>query len=715
MFKSLSVFLPTYNEEGNIKKVIENTKKVLQKNVKNWEIIIVNDGSKDSTKDIANKLAKLDKRIRVVSHDENKGYGSALKTGFENSKYPWVAFTDSDGQFDFAEITKFIKESDNADLILGVRKKRADSLARKIFTFGWSLLARIMLGLKARDYSCGFKMIKKKVYVDILPLVGEEKVTQIEMLVKARKKGFRFAEIPVSHYPRKFGQPTGAKLKVVIKSLIDMFMLFGKMHKISKKEFILILLILAVGAFFRLFRISEYMTFLGDEGRDAIIVRRLLVDGDPILIGPGTSIGGMYLGPLYYYLIAPALLLFNFSPVGPAVLVALIGIATIALVWWLGREWFSKTVGLLSAFLYAISPTVITFSRSSWNPNIMPFFALLSVFSIYKVWKEKRFSWLILTAISFAFVLQSHYLGLLLFPVLALFWFLSKPIYHIRYSIYALAIFAFLMSPLLIFDLRHDYMNTKALTKFLTVRQETVSVKPWKALPNIYPIFEEVNTSLLAAKNVQLGTILSIIMVLTIIIHINIVKKNPVFWILISWFGVGLIGLGLYKQHIYDHYFGFLFPIPFLVMGLVLDKIYRSRYKIFCILLFSILFYVNIINNPLLFHPNKQLERSQLVAQKILQESKGEFFNFAVLAQRNYEDGYGYFLEKAGANVMHADRWKPSTIADTLFVVCEMEKTKCDPTHSPKAEVANFGMSEISDQWEVSGVTIYKLIHVTDL
>ena len=137
MFKSLSVFLPTYNEEGNIKKVIENTKKVLQKNVKNWEIIIVNDGSKDSTKDIANKLAKLDKRIRVVSHDENKGYGSALKTGFENSKYPWVAFTDSDGQFDFAEITKFIKESDNADLILGVRKKRADSLARKIFTFGW--------------------------------------------------------------------------------------------------------------------------------------------------------------------------------------------------------------------------------------------------------------------------------------------------------------------------------------------------------------------------------------------------------------------------------------------------------------------------------------------------------------------------------------------------------------------------------------------------
>src|SRR3989304_7547392 len=113
--------------------------------------------------------------------------------------------------------------------------------------------------------------------------------------------------------------------------------------KNNKKEAMLLGLILLVGAFFRLYRISEYMTFLGDEGRDAIVVRRLLVNFDPILVGPGTSIGNMYSGPLYYYMIAPALLLANFSPIGPSIEVALIGIATIFLVWYLGRVWLGKS------------------------------------------------------------------------------------------------------------------------------------------------------------------------------------------------------------------------------------------------------------------------------------------------------------------------------------------------------------------------------------
>src|SRR3989337_4374161 len=156
--------------------------------------------------------------------------------------------------------------------------------------------------------------------------------------------------------------------------------------KNNKKEAMLLGLILLVGAFFRLYRISEYMTFLRDAGRDSIVVRRLLVNFDPILIGPGTSIGNMYLGPLYYYMIAPALLLANFSPVGPSVLVTLFGIATIFLVWMMGREWFGNTAGLIASFFYSIAPVVITFSKSSWNPNIMPFFALISIYSIWRVW-----------------------------------------------------------------------------------------------------------------------------------------------------------------------------------------------------------------------------------------------------------------------------------------------------------------------------------------
>src|SRR3989304_3416512 len=160
---SLSVFFPAYNEEGNIASTVIDAKTVLEKVAKVWEIIIVNDGSEDGTKEVAQGLADEDKRIKVINQS-NPGCGGALKTGYRNSKYPWVAFADSDGQFDFGEITKFLKHTDNADLILGYRLKRADPFIRKVFTWGWKLFPRIIFGLKIRDYSCGFWLIKKEVF-----------------------------------------------------------------------------------------------------------------------------------------------------------------------------------------------------------------------------------------------------------------------------------------------------------------------------------------------------------------------------------------------------------------------------------------------------------------------------------------------------------------------------------------------------------------------
>ena len=232
LIKELSVFFPTYNEEKNIKKVVKDAKRILDKIAGKWEIIIVDDGSKDKTGEIAKNLSKVDERIKVVSHKPNRGYGGALKSGYEASKYEWVAFTDSDGQFDFSEITKFIdkqKETDT-DLVLGIRVNRADSLMRKLFTFVWAkMLPRILLGLRVTDYSCGFKLIRKKVYDSIQPLIGEEKVTQIEMLTKAQREGFKFAEVSVHHYPRKFGHQTGADLKVVLRSLRDLLKLWWQL------------------------------------------------------------------------------------------------------------------------------------------------------------------------------------------------------------------------------------------------------------------------------------------------------------------------------------------------------------------------------------------------------------------------------------------------------------------------------------------------------
>jgi len=228
---NLSIFFPAFNEEENIEATVRKALAVARdlEEVELFEITIVDDGSTDRTGEIADRLASGIPEVRVVHHSPNRGYGGALKGGYEAARYPWVAFADSDGQFDFSEVKEFLAKTGEADLILGYRLGRADSLLRRLYTWGWALLPRILFGLSVRDYSCGFKLIKKEVFEAVRPLVGEEKVTQIEMLVKAKRKGFRFAEVGVHHYPRGGGTQTGANFKVVLKSLRDLLTLWRQL------------------------------------------------------------------------------------------------------------------------------------------------------------------------------------------------------------------------------------------------------------------------------------------------------------------------------------------------------------------------------------------------------------------------------------------------------------------------------------------------------
>ncbi len=526
--------------------------------------------------------------------------------------------------------------------------------------------------------------------------------------------------------------------------------------KNNRLEAILLSLILILGAFLRLYRIDEYMTFLGDEGRDALVVRRLLVNFDPILIGPRTSIGDMYLGPLYYYLMAPFLLLANFSPVGPAVMVALIGVATIFLVWWIAREYLGSIAAFSSSFLYAISPVVIIYSRSSWNPNIMPFFALLCIYALFKIWDKKEYQWLIILGISYAFVLQSHYLGLLLFPTISLFIFIvfTQLIYkkyfgfskskqnsahdRIRFFFKNLfwgsLIFIVLMSPLVIFDARHDWRNFSSMKRFFTERELTISARPWTGFPELPQVLSKMLTRVVGGMNETVGKPLGyLFIVLSFAIFFLLIykfrkkrtldQKFRTYFLLLVWMWIGLEGLALYKQEIYDHYYGFIYPAPFLFIGGLLQTVSDFFAKKFILLrifvyfwllaAFLLLTFVNFQKNPLKYAPNRQLQRTEEVAKKILKESNGERFNFAVIAERNYEGAYQYFLEKFKAPMVEIDPQRASdTITENLFVVCELPKESCDPVHSSKAEIANFGWSRVDQMWEVSGVILYRLTHL---
>lgn len=232
---NLSVFFPAYNEEAHLQKTVEMAIPILKSIASKYEILIVNDGSKDKTGRIATQLAKKYSFVRVINHPVNRGYGGAFKSGLYGAKYDWITFTDADGQFDFAEITKFIKKQKEtgADMVIGFYLKRAVPFIRILGSKVWQLLVFLLFGLKVTDIDCGFKLFRREVVKKITDLEAERgPFITSEFLIKAKKKGFKIVEVPVHHYPRKAGKATGASLKVIVSGFSDLFRLRQKLSRV---------------------------------------------------------------------------------------------------------------------------------------------------------------------------------------------------------------------------------------------------------------------------------------------------------------------------------------------------------------------------------------------------------------------------------------------------------------------------------------------------
>lgn len=231
MIKNLSVFFPAFNEEKNIGETVEKAVKVLEDLKIPYEVLVINDGSKDKTQEVVESLEKTYPKVRLINHPTNLGYGEALKSGFYNSKYDWIAFTDSDGQFDFSEITKFLEKTDEADLVIGYRINRQDPLIRKLNALGWKWINNILMGTYVKDLDCAFKMVKKEV-IEKIPKLESSRGGMIspELISKSKRAGFKIVEVGVHHYPRTKGSPTGASPKVILKSFVDLFKLWWKMR-----------------------------------------------------------------------------------------------------------------------------------------------------------------------------------------------------------------------------------------------------------------------------------------------------------------------------------------------------------------------------------------------------------------------------------------------------------------------------------------------------
>lgn len=234
LLPSLSVFFPAHNEAGNIGGLTEKTYSVLKEcGFTDFEIIIVNDGSTDGTREIADELARKYPQVKAIHHEVNKGYGGAVWTGIRSCKKDYMFFTDGDGQFDVSEIKSFVPHMTKYDAILGYRIKRADPFHRKLFAFGWGkIVIRTLLGISVRDLDCAFKMFKRSLFDGISPEAGGAMVTP-EILVKLKRKGFTYKEIGVHHYPRTVGVQSGGSPKVILRAFRELLKLRKRLRKSS--------------------------------------------------------------------------------------------------------------------------------------------------------------------------------------------------------------------------------------------------------------------------------------------------------------------------------------------------------------------------------------------------------------------------------------------------------------------------------------------------
>ncbi len=222
--KSLTVAMPAYNEAENIQAMIEETVRAVSPLVDDFEIIVVDDGSRDDTAVIVQSLIPQYPQLRLARHEENKGYGTAVFTGLTHAGKDLIFFTDADRQFDLREIEKLLAEIDRADLVVGYRAPRRDPFMRRLNGRGWSGLVTLLFGYTARDIDCAFKLMRRQVVETLRDEITSGGATfSAEFLVRAKRAGFRIAEVPVTeHRPRVAGNPTGAHPRVILRAFREL-------------------------------------------------------------------------------------------------------------------------------------------------------------------------------------------------------------------------------------------------------------------------------------------------------------------------------------------------------------------------------------------------------------------------------------------------------------------------------------------------------------
>lgn len=227
--RSLSVILPAYNEEAVIEQTLCTIMPVLAGWMHNFEVLVINDGSRDHTAEIVARLSAYDARIKLLNHPVNKGYGAALVTGFESATKETTFFMDSDGQFDIRDLVAFFPLLEQYDAVLGYRIDRQDAWMRKLNAWTWKHLVHFIFGVSVRDVDCAFKLYRSE-FFRRYRLETRSAMINAEVLYKLGRYGYTYTEVGVRHLPRQAGMATGAKPAVIVRALREMLVFARKWH-----------------------------------------------------------------------------------------------------------------------------------------------------------------------------------------------------------------------------------------------------------------------------------------------------------------------------------------------------------------------------------------------------------------------------------------------------------------------------------------------------
>jgi glycosyltransferase involved in cell wall biosynthesis len=222
---TLSVVLPCYNEEKNIEAAVRDVSGWMHRTGKTGEIIVVNDGSKDGSAHVLQRLSGEIPHVRVITHEKNQGYGWAIRSGCDAAVCDVIVFMDSDGQFHAEDIDRLLPFLQENDFVSGRRRKRADSFVRNAYGKVLGLCVMLLYGLWVRDLNCGLKLFKRSIWPRIRPVHGVEKLFNTEVFLCLKRENIPWHMVDVPHYPRLAGKPTGGSLHVILRMFQEMWQL----------------------------------------------------------------------------------------------------------------------------------------------------------------------------------------------------------------------------------------------------------------------------------------------------------------------------------------------------------------------------------------------------------------------------------------------------------------------------------------------------------